>query len=165
MIGVAIYPSCCVFCRPMNKIALMSCLVFFFVACGAEIGDECGNDNDCSPNGDRNCDDSEPGGYCLIIGCSAGECPGEASCVEFTTPCPENMDAEMCEMIEPNRGRTYCMKHCKKNGDCRSGYDCIAPEELSASIIDLNSNQHKICVPKSDSGGNSDSDSDSNSDI
>jgi hypothetical protein len=116
---------------------------------------------------DRNCDHSQPGGYCLIIGCSPDECPSESLCVEFTTPCPVgegygepgvDIGAEMaavndagvdkCRIISPNRGRTYCLRHCRKNSDCRSKYQCVEPKILSASILDFDTKRTKICVPK-----------------
>lgn len=134
-------------------------LIFLFIpvlfGCAAEIGDECVYDVDCSANMDRNCDSNQPGGYCLIIGCGPDECPEEASCVTFTTPCPtgegyEGKDNDKCSRIEPNRGRNYCMKHCRANKDCRSGYKCAEPEDedLSASIIDFSGSETKICVPE-----------------
>ena len=132
----------------MKKIFTMMSFLLLVGACADEIGDSCKYDVDCSQNMDRNCDRSQPGGYCLIIGCASDECPGEAVCVNFTTECPSGTKEEDCRRIEPNRGRTYCLKHCKKNKDCRSKYDCIDPEELSAAIIDLDTNKSKICVPK-----------------
>ena len=123
--------------------------LFCAAGCAPEIGDECSYDADCSPNLDRNCDRSQPGGYCLIIGCDPDECPSEAVCVEFTTPCPTGTSEETCEQIEPNRGRTYCLEHCKSEGDCRSQYTCADPIEagLFAEIIDFDPNGSKICVP------------------
>lgn len=125
-------------------------------ACAAEIGDDCQMDADCSPNADRNCDNTQPGGYCLIIGCGPDECPSEASCVEFTTPCPtgdgydEGASWDKCTLIESNRGRSYCLRHCSSDGGCRGGYECVDAELLSASIVDFKGNHTKICVPKSD---------------
>jgi hypothetical protein len=131
--------------------------------CAAEIGDDCGYDVDCSPNMNRNCDRNQPGGYCLILGCDPDTCPSEAVCVEFTTPCPDGTDVGTCAQLEENRERTYCLRHCGKNGDCRSGYACVVPQgnvldgeeyalvELeNATIIDLDYNPEKkwgICVP------------------
>jgi hypothetical protein len=130
-------------------VALLS-LLTFAAGCTSEIGDDCSADVDCSANMDRNCDTSQPGGYCLVVDCGSDECPGEAVCVEFTTPCPLDMEEEDCQLIEPNRGRRFCLKHCKNSGDCRGKYTCIEPEDLSAIIIDFNTNKSKICVPKSD---------------
>jgi hypothetical protein len=134
----------------MRYIIIIVALISFSAGCTSEIGDECSADVDCSPNMDRNCDTSQPDGYCLIIVCGPDECPGESLCVEFTTPCPLDMEEEDCQLIEPNRGRTFCLRHCKSDGDCRGKYTCIEPEDLSALIIDFNTNKSKICVPKSD---------------
>ncbi len=134
--------------RPMKRMLIISITLYFAAGCAAEIGDDCDYDVDCSPNMDRNCDNSQPGGYCLTIGCSPDECPSEAVCVEFTPPCPEYEDESKCRMIEPNRERTYCMKHCKSNGSCRSNYTCVEVDKIEATIIDQEKNKSKICVPK-----------------
>lgn len=130
--------------RIVPALALFAALA---AGCAAEIGDDCGYDIDCSPSMDRTCDRGQPGGYCLIIGCDPDECPGEAVCVEFTTPCPEGTEDEVCQQIEPNRGRTYCLRHCKSEGGCRKRYTCADPEDLFATIIDLDPNGSKVCVP------------------
>ena len=122
----------------------------FVTGCIAEIGDECAGDVDCSQNMDRNCDTSQPGGYCLVVTCGPDECPEEAVCVEFTTPCPLDMEEEDCQLIEPNRGRRFCLRHCRRNSHCRGKYTCIEPEDLSAIIIDFDTNKTKVCVPESD---------------
>jgi hypothetical protein len=127
-----------------------------FTACNEEIGDSCSNDPECSPNMERNCDQGQPGGYCLIIGCSSDECPSEAVCVEFITPCPEGEDyydpdagaTDKCNLIEPNRGRTYCLRHCDYDSDCRGAYQCMFPEDLEAAVIDFYNSDAKICVPR-----------------
>ncbi len=136
--------------RPMRDIFAITICSLLLVACAEEIGDKCQYDVNCSPNMDRNCDRSQPGGYCLEIGCGPDECPSEAVCVEFTTPCPDGMDEEDCRLIEPNRGRSYCLRHCNSNGGCRKKYMCIEPIELEAAIIDFDTNKEKVCVPESD---------------
>ena len=80
--------------------------------CAAEIGDECGANVDCSPNGDRVCDTSMSGGYCTITGCRAGTCPEEAVCVAWDTGVAE---------------RALCMRSCGSSSDCRDGYQCFDP--------------------------------------
>lgn len=138
----------------MKQRILIFTLLCLVCACAAEIGDDCNYDDDCTVEVDDNryCDSSQPGGYCLIIGCTPDECPSEASCVEFTTPCPTGEgygeDSVKCQLLESNRGRTYCLKHCKKNSDCRSGYKCEKASNLSAEIIDLEHPREKVCVPK-----------------
>ena len=127
-------------------------MVSLLYACTSEIGDECQYDNECSPSLDRNCDRTQPGGYCLIIGCGPDECPPEAACVEYTTPCPNGEeyegDSQKCWQLKSNRTRTYCLKHCKKNSDCRGGYECQKVEKNAAVVIDFKHEREKICVPK-----------------
>jgi hypothetical protein len=134
----------------IKQLIILAYSMLVLVACKNEIGDDCQADVDCSANMDRNCDRSQPGGYCLEIGCAPDDCPKEAVCVEYTTPCPNGMDLEACQLIEPNRGRNYCLKHCKKSGDCREKYTCTEPDDLYGTITDLNTSSKKICVPKSD---------------
>lgn len=118
---------------------LLPVLPFLFVAlaCSHKIGESCAYDIDCSPNMDRTCDSIQPGGYCLIISCEPDSCPGEAVCVEFTTPCPDGPEEgedgyedyeTTCSQIEPNRGRSYCLRKCRSDKGCRSRYRCLLPE-------------------------------------
>jgi hypothetical protein len=148
----------------MRRTHVLTLFALLAGACSAEIGDSCDYDIDCSENMDRNCDGNQPSGYCLILSCDPDDCPSEASCVEFTTPCPDGTAEEMCEQIEENRTRTYCLRHCKKGGDCRSGYQCAMPDGNvldgvtpvlpvldNSTIIDLDYNpesQWGICVPE-----------------
>ena len=151
--------------------------LILLAGCKAEIGDGCSYDVDCSPNGDRICDRQQPGGYCLMLGCEPDSCPKEAACVSFTTPCPvlppadggvesdagsiyDDFD-EMCDQIEPNRKRNYCLRRCRRDSQCRGSYQCKLPDngidddqnelELEgSSIIDLHKNDSELgfCVPK-----------------
>jgi len=149
----------------MTRFVCHSIVVLALVVggCAAEIGDSCSYDVDCSPNMDRNCDRNQPSGYCLILSCDPDTCPSEAVCVEFTTPCPDGTDEEICGQIEENRERTYCLRHCTSGKDCRSSYECLLPEGNTvdgeatslpvlenATIVDLDYNPEKewgICVP------------------
>jgi hypothetical protein len=99
------------------------CAAAATAGCAAEIGDECETSVDCSPDGDRICDRSQPGGYCTVEGCSADGCPDEALCVEF-------------DPQEPRLARRYCMAACETGGDCRDGYRCIRPDPERAVIVD-----------------------------
>lgn len=136
---------------PMRRTTSMPLLLIALAgglaACDSEIGDSCSYDIDCSVMMDRNCDRSQPGGYCLIIGCDPDRCPSEAVCVEFTTPCPEGTSADTCAIIEPNRGRTYCLKRCSADKHCRGAYACVEPADLNATIIDIKPRSERICVP------------------
>jgi hypothetical protein len=113
-------------------------------ACGRKIGDDCQTNIQCSPQGDRECDLSQPDGYCTIEGCTQNSCPDDALCVRFFPPqaldpkhtCDPNNDSacsirEIClpqqtiaYCVEPRLEHRYCMKSCSSNGDCRDGYEC-----------------------------------------
>ena len=165
--------------KKILKILLNSTLfiltVTTFSGCKAKIGDSCTYDADCSKEADRTCDNSQPGGYCLIITCTPDRCPKEASCVEYLSPSPEfdttdtdtgNFTPILYEQLEPNRTRTYCMQRCKKDKDCRGEYHCAGYDELTdeinARIIDKNGEDDKICIPTVNKDTQSDSaDSDS----
>ena len=98
------------------KLKLKRCLFFLLLStstlsCKGDIGDECIADVQCSPG--QMCDLVSTGGYCTIMACEEGECPGSSVCVTF-----ENEDR-------------YCMATCGGNGDCREGYRCdqeLGPE-------------------------------------
>jgi hypothetical protein len=102
-------------------------------ACAPQIGDECSDALDCSVDGTRVCDTTQRGGYCLIPGCRANECPEEAICVQFG---------------ELERARTFCMQHCSSAGDCRGAYACRAPEEMGfpSMIVDEDPAGSKFCI-------------------
>jgi len=52
--------------------------------CGHKIGDACTNSADCDPSGgNRTCDLSQPGGYCIVEGCDARSCPDDSVCMRF----------------------------------------------------------------------------------
>ena len=80
-------------------------LVAAVVACGAEVGDECGTNAECG--GEMICDLTAPGGYCTKTPCTPNSCPVDAVCISF-----------------PN-GETYCMRYCDEDDDCRDGYRCV----------------------------------------
>lgn len=89
------------------------------VGCAPAIGDECETALDCSSQGSRQCDRTQPGGYCTIVGCERGTCPEDSVCVKFR-PSLERIAA------------TYCMASCEHNNDCRDdeGYKCTSQAEF-----------------------------------
>ncbi|MBN2714924.1 MAG: hypothetical protein JXX14_03650 [Deltaproteobacteria bacterium] len=142
---------------------LLAILSLLTVGCDKEIGDSCSRDMDCSPNGDRSCDRSQPGGYCLIISCEPDGCPGEAACAEFVTPSPDfgadtDSDSDTSgseafyEQLEASRARTYCLKKCRKDRDCRGAYQCaldtLLEDDLNGLVIDSKFEGIGVCVPK-----------------
>lgn len=116
---------------------MLAALVLLVAGCGNEIGDSCSINTDCSPTGDRRCDQNSPGGYCTILGCDHDTCPDESVCVRFfpsaqtSTSCTTDADCtadELCSLAGTCALRSaevrYCMKTCGDNGDCREKYEC-----------------------------------------
>jgi len=128
-------------------------VVFLLVAgvlggCGKEIGDACNFATDCSPNGDRQCDQSSTtDGYCTIGGCDYNTCPSEAACVRFFTgqfsnracdPAAASSCApgtpgccsrdELCAItgfcVARSSEIRFCMRKCGSDGDCRDHFEC-----------------------------------------
>lgn len=104
--------------RPRLLLALLLTL-----GCSPEIGDECSTSTDCSQSGDRLCDVSQPGGYCTMFNCEPGDCPDEASCVIFGVTPSTLPGCEDPFGVTPYQ-RSFCLKTCESDGDCRSGYEC-----------------------------------------
>jgi hypothetical protein len=133
-----------IFNRSMSPYLVIACMAFGLVAgCGNQIGDSCSGSSDCSPNGDRFCDNTQPDGYCTIVGCDFNSCPEEAVCVRFFSggfvnrtcdPATEDVATDMCSFDEvcsldrvcsPKSSETReCLLSCSSNGDCRDGYEC-----------------------------------------
>src|SRR5262245_47963647 len=130
-------------CRPAHWFRwqpLVAALVLTLigVGCAHKIGDGCSMNIECSPTGDRVCDNSQPGGYCTQEGCLAGSCPDEAVCIRYldlgNTPCTDDAGNLLCERGEiclegfcaPLRSeRRACLLICQDSGNCRGGYQCI----------------------------------------
>jgi hypothetical protein len=130
---------------------LGSVLVF---GCTPDIGDSCKLHTDCSATGNRICEPNLPGGYCTIFNCEPGGCPSEAACVAFGVAPSAKPE---CAVTQQQRlERTYCMKRCSGDGDCRSGYSCVDLEPGSrdniwnAAVIDHDRGT-KVCTVKATS--------------
>jgi hypothetical protein len=88
-------------------------------ACAPRLGDGCSSSQDCSVNGDRYCDRSQPGGYCTIVDCSPGSCGDEGYCVRFRPG-------------QQRLSRDFCMAKCGDTGDCgRDRYVCRSAAQLN----------------------------------
>ncbi|MEM7435086.1 MAG: hypothetical protein AAF436_08035 [Myxococcota bacterium] len=107
----------------MGRHSLLFSLGLFLTplaACQPNIGDSCGSSRDCSATGERQCDLTQPGGYCTVRGCDADTCPDNAICVEWR--------------FNPTRtAETWCMKACGGDGGCRTGagYLCAPPNRIN----------------------------------
>lgn len=120
-------------------IALASSLA---IGCAPRIGDGCQTSTNCSINGDRLCDTSQPGGSCITFDCQPDRCADDAVCVRFN-PSP------------PRLAVVACMRGCSDDGDCREGdgYRCRSVEELAmespplqAAVLDLDPPNGRFCV-------------------
>lgn len=140
------------------------------VGCGKEIGDECILDSDCDPNGTRDCDRSQKGGYCTVQGCDYDTCPEDSTCIRFFTggfenrPCDGVDDCsldELCSLeglcVPRNSESRYCMATCSDDGDCRDGYECRTRELMiehgGEPVLEPNNpddkvESHKFCAIK-----------------
>jgi len=108
--------------------------------CAPQIGDGCGSSTNCSINGDRLCDTSQPGGVCTVFDCQADVCPDNAVCVRFN-PVPARLAI------------VACMRACSSDDDCRTGegYRCrgeaeLASEDLTVDVLDLSPPDARFCV-------------------
>ena len=124
---------------PVPKSAvLLVVLALLAPACGKEIGDPCATNVDCQQDQTRDCDLSQPGGYCTLLGCDEKLCPSEAVCIRVFpyetpgAPCQADSDCKSADLLCLPEGlcvpraseRRYCERSCGSNGDCRSGYVC-----------------------------------------
>lgn len=129
-----------------GKICL--CIVIA-TGCQPEIGDSCNVSDDCSQQGDRLCDTTQPGGYCTQFNCEPGSCPDEAICVAFTRASLEHLACNTGSSGLAGR-RTFCLRSCRKQSDCRKGYECGDVGERGnpwgATLVETRSVRPRVCV-------------------
>jgi hypothetical protein len=156
--------------RSLLAIAFVAC---FAAACGSQIGDSCSTNVDCAQDGTRDCDLSQPGGYCTVNGCDEQSCPGEAVCIRlfpYELPgavCTNDSQCQSNEICLPDgfcvpriSERRFCERKCGSDGDCRGGYVCRqagiegVPSNTSnygSIALVANANQStivKFCAPR-----------------
>ncbi len=129
--------------RRFEAWALLSVLVggFAGTGCSPKIGDKCTVSTDCSTQGDRLCDPTEPGGYCTIFNCEPNTCPDDSICVAFQEP--------SCSSPALSRRfqRAFCMAPCQSDGDCRAQYACVdTTGDPLRQVVDLSPATRKICT-------------------
>jgi hypothetical protein len=132
---------------------LLVLALLLVVGCTPQIGDTCTVSTDCSQLGDRLCDASQPDGYCTVFNCEPDTCPtdGNGVCVAFfpqLDPACGGADSAQSPRFE----RTFCMRGCDSDSDCRSGYACVAPSDPSrnAQIVDAAPAKYKVCMVASE---------------
>jgi len=119
-----------------RKTIAAASLAAALAACQPLIGDECETNIDCSEDGDRFCDRTQPNGYCTIVDCEPNSCPAEGVCVEF---------------FEGVHARSYCMRQCDKTSDCdRDLYVCVEPDPAICTILDDPFGLKGYCAPRSE---------------
>jgi hypothetical protein len=88
----------------MRVLLTVFCLAVLAAACAPTVGDACTTNANCGSG--LFCDLSTKGGYCTSSPCRDGECPEEATCVDF--------GAES----------SFCMRRCDDGQGCRDGLEC-----------------------------------------
>jgi hypothetical protein len=135
---------------PYPKLGILA-LLLALAGCQPHIGDKCVLSTDCSINGTRQCDTSQPGGYCTQFSCGTNSCPDNAACTLFEGAVP---GCAYNDYNSPSRtARSLCLKTCGSDGDCRDGYVCLDPRQppWNAQILDDNQNQ-RVCIVPPDYG-------------
>jgi hypothetical protein len=137
-------------------------------ACGRRIGDACRVADDCiDTDFDRQCDTSQPGGYCTLANCDERSCPSESACIRFfrASPGPVRctpgrppvesecgadelcLDSGVC--APRSSERRFCAKTCDDNGDCRSEYECrTAGANGSQALTRTPGARVRFCAPR-----------------
>jgi hypothetical protein len=108
-------------------------------ACGKEIGDSCATNVDCAQDQTRDCDLSQPGGYCTVNGCDEKSCPSEAVCIRIF---PYEVARPTCQLdSDCPSGVGRCLQSdgscgCDRDSDCTSDGLCVPDVP------------HNYCVPR-----------------
>jgi hypothetical protein len=137
-------------------------VVAFLCGCQPNIGDACTQHTDCSATGNRLCEPNLPGGYCTVFNCEPGGCPGEAACVAYGIA--PSVKPECAVQQSQRLERTFCMKRCSTDADCRGGYACVNLDPdpnnrdqkdkdatyIGAAVIDTDRGTRVCTVPLSD---------------
>jgi hypothetical protein len=119
--------------------------VLALAGCTPSIGDSCQVSTNCSSQGDRLCDLSQPGGYCTVFNCQPNACPDEAACILYHPAVP---GCSYSDRGAQRSSKSFCMKTCTSNSNCRDGYVCADPkaDPWQAFILDDNQGQ-RVCMP------------------
>ncbi len=131
--------------------AALALPLLFAVGCTPKIGNKCTVSTDCSQLGDRLCDTTQPDGYCTVFNCEPDTCPtdGDGVCVAFFPQLDPTCGA-VASSQWPRFERTFCVRGCEDDSDCRSGYVCVAPSDRNAQIVDNAPVKTKACIPAAD---------------
>jgi hypothetical protein len=122
------------------------------LGCRPQIGDDCVTAQDCSAQGDRLCDTSQPEGYCTVFGCDPDACPDGSVCVGFGLELDPACEVSGTDPRWKRFQRTFCLATCEEDADCREGYQCRPPAARDAASIDIESDDRaaNVCLVASD---------------
>jgi hypothetical protein len=134
----------------MKSLAFLPAALLAVLAggCQPDIGDPCRLPSDCALGGDRICDTTfSASGYCTIFNCEPGGCPEEAVCVSYQGVVSAVEGCQIGQRLQ----RTFCMKACEDDGDCRvrDGFACIdlsGQNPWSARVVERDSRRQRVCA-------------------
>ena len=116
------------------------------VGCAPAVGDRCAVATDCSATGSRQCDTSQPDGYCTVFDCAPNKCPDHAACAEVRASV---LGCAYDDRQSPSReGRNYCLKTCNSDSDCRvsEGYACVDVSNSTTTVVLDNNPASHVCM-------------------
>ncbi len=135
--------------RGIPWLSLLPVALLAVLGCQPSIGDQCTLSTDCSTQGDRLCDTSQPNGYCTIFNCAGDSCPGDAVCVQINAAIP---GCAYDDRHSPSRSsRTLCLASCASDGDCRAGYACVDPGAPEYGARVLADRATRVCMVRASS--------------
>lgn len=127
---------------------LLAALALTALGCQPKIGDSCVTSSDCSTAGDRLCDTTQPSGYCTVFNCEPGTCPEDESiCVAFGSE--RSLLPECASSTDTRLLRTFCMRTCKSDADCRNGYVCAdlgGDNAWGAEVVETSLALRRACL-------------------
>lgn len=132
-----------------RALGLILAVALGVAGCGHKIGDACSNSADCDPSGgNRTCDISQPGGYCIIEGCDARSCPDDSVCVRFFPEQPLLDATNACDVA------ATCTGAMSETGCCDPGEVCLPDVKTPGQAACVRTSLEKrACVQSCDNDG------------
>jgi hypothetical protein len=138
-----------VWLRRAYKLALVAGVGMSLGSCTPSIGDKCVLSTDCSSRADRQCDTSQPDGYCTVFNCTGDGCPDKAACVLFNKSVPGCGYDDRAGGGGSRVARSSCVARCMSNSDCRGDYVCADPKRAPWNALILDDDQGQLtCLVK-----------------
>ena len=110
--------------------------------CTPSIGDKCVLSTDCSTDGDRLCDTSQPDGYCTQFNCANERVPRRGRVRRSSTPRPRAAATTTARGGYGSRvARSFCVAQCATDSDCRGGLHLRRPARAPWNGLVLDDDQ------------------------